>query len=183
MQAGYTGFDKRLDYLFTNATEVSYTQTLSSGTPKGEISIDGQSTTIYAPSGGTASVSYTALVTSGTQLGVLSADGNNFDIYAPLVSYTQTLSSGTQIGTLTIGSNSYNLYVPAGGSGGISDVYVNGTSVVDANYIAQIDLTGYATSSDLQSAVSTLQANFQAGVDAIYNACVSKGDRDRKSVV
>ena len=35
--------------------------------------------------------------------------------------------------------------------------------------------TGYITDSELSSAVNTLQTNFQAGVDDIYNACVAKG--------
>ena len=62
-----------------------------------------------------------------------------------------------------------------GGSGDVVDVYVNGTSVLDSNKIAQIDLTNYATDSELANAIATLQASFQDGVDAIYNACVRKG--------
>ena len=36
-----------------------------------------------------------------------------------------------------------------GGGGNVDDVQVNGTSVVDANKIAQIDLTDYATHTDV----------------------------------
>ena len=105
-----------------------------------------------------------------------------FDIIVPtgsggsIVSYTQILQSGTHIGTISIDGTSTNIYAPSGGgTGDVADVYVNGSSVLDANKIAQIDLTGYATDNELASAVATLQANFQAGVDSIYNACVRKG--------
>ena len=109
-------------------------------------------------------------------------DTDTFEIIIPqgsaggsIVSYVQIVQSGTQIGTITIDGVSTNIYAPSGGSGDVADVKVNGSSVVDANHIAQIDLTGYATDSELSSAVATLQANFQDGVDAVYNACVRKG--------
>lgn len=113
MQAGYTGFDKRLKYLFDNATEVSYTQLLGTGTPIGTIEIDGQSETIYAPSGGGgSSVSYSPVVTGGTQVGILTIDGNNNSIYVPSVSYTPIVTQGTPLGTITVGGSSETIYAP-----------------------------------------------------------------------
>jgi len=47
MVKGYSGADRALAYLFDHATEVSFTQILSSGTPIGTITIDGVSATIY----------------------------------------------------------------------------------------------------------------------------------------
>ena len=92
------------------------------------------------------------------------------------VTVTPLLSTGTKIATIDVDQNSYDLYAPnGGGTGNVEDVYVNGTSVLDSNHIAQIDLTSYTTDTELQSAISTLQASFQDGVDAIYNACVRKG--------
>lgn len=42
-----------------------------------------------------------------------------------------------------------------GGGGLVDDVKVNGTSVVDANKVAQIDLTSYAETSDLATVATT----------------------------
>ena len=42
-----------------------------------------------------------------------------------------------------------------GGGGNVDDVKVNGTSVVDANKVAQIDLTPYAKSADLAAVATT----------------------------
>lgn len=112
------------------------------------------------------------------------ADEQSFDVIIPsgssggsVVSYSQLYpSTGEHIGTITIDGYAQNIYAPSGGgSGNVADVYVDGSSVLDSNHIAQINLTGYATDSELSSAVATLQANFQDGVDRIYEACVRKG--------
>lgn len=42
-----------------------------------------------------------------------------------------------------------------GGGGNVDDVKVNGTSVVDANKVAQIDLTPYAESADLATVATS----------------------------
>ena len=47
MVKGYSGADRALAYLFNHATEVSFTQIQTSGTPIGTITIDGESATIY----------------------------------------------------------------------------------------------------------------------------------------
>lgn len=63
------------------------------------------------------------------------------------------------------------------GSGDVTDVQVNGTSVVDEDGVAKvvINLDEYATDTELATAVSQLQRNFQNGVDNIYDAVVAKG--------
>ena len=147
MQATYSGADKRLQYLFQNAKSVSVSQTLQSGTEVAEVTIDGVATKLYAPSGG--------------------GGGST-------VTVTPIVTTGTKIATIGVDQNSYDLYAPSGG-GNVADVYVNGSSVLDANHIAQIDLSGYATDSELSSAVAALQSSFQDGVDRIYEACVRKG--------
>ena len=92
------------------------------------------------------------------------------------VTVTPLLSTGTQIATIGVDGTDYDLYAPnGGGTGDVADVYVNGVSVLDSDKIAQIDLTDYATDTELATAVATLQASFQAGVDSVYNACVTKG--------
>lgn len=130
------------------------------------------------------------------KIGELSIDGVTTSIFAPPatgVVYETNISpsQGTVVGRLivrTVGNDpqdasravivdkdTYPIVVPSGGGGsGVTDVRVNGSSVVQQG-IANIDLTSYATDNELASAVATLQANFQAGVDAIYNACVGKG--------
>lgn len=86
------------------------------------------------------------------------------------VEVTQIQSTGTKIATIAVDGTGVDLYAPSGGAGNVSDVRVNGTSVV-TNHIANIDLTDYATDQD----IAQLQANFQDGVDRIYEACVRKG--------
>ena len=56
----------------------------------------------------------------------------------------------------------------SGGSGNVDDVYQNGVSVLGEDHIARVRC---ATPEDIQQ----LQANFQDGVDSIYDACVTKG--------
>ena len=64
---------------------------------------------------------------------------------------------------------SFRLSQPAG----VLDVQHNGTSITDENGVAEIGDVAYI--SDVNNVQTTLQSNFQAGVDSVYNACVSKG--------
>jgi len=243
MTGTYSGVDKRLQYLFQNAKEVSISGTSQTGTSIAVITIDGQQTTIKAPAGSevtctpitetgtsiatitidgteytlkcpvTSEVTYDALIDDdltvyegsvGAQtvvydeptykIGTLTIDETEVPVYAPPatgVIYRSNYNSGIEVGKIIVRTiatdplnddeayvadkDEYSIIIPSGGGGGnVDDVYVNGSSVV-VNHIAQIDLTGYATDSELQSAVDTLEANFRAGVDAIYEACVRKG--------
>ena len=55
------------------------------------------------------------------------------------VSVTQVVSSGTKIATIDVDGTSTDLYAPAGGGGGsVNDVTVNGTSVVNAQGVAEV---------------------------------------------
>jgi hypothetical protein len=57
--------------------------------------------------------------------------------------------------------------------------FVIGLSPDTRNYVTRTELdsrlSSYSTKTELDDAVSTLQSNFQDGVDDIYDACVSKG--------
>lgn len=68
------------------------------------------------------------------------------------VDVDQILSSGTKIATININNEPNDIYAP----GGVSDVTVNGVSVLNSNYVAVIDLTPYATQTDLASKQDTL---------------------------
>ena len=72
------------------------------------------------------------------------------DLITLLQGKQNTLVSGTNIKTINnesiLGSGNIDIQ---GGGGDVTDVEVNGTSVVDADGVAQIDLTGYATTSDI----------------------------------
>lgn len=68
------------------------------------------------------------------------------------VDIDQILSSGTKIATININNEPNDIYAP----GGVSDVIVNGVSVLNSNYVAVIDLTSYATQTDLASKQDTL---------------------------
>ena len=54
-----------------------------------------------------------------------------------IVSVTQTLASGTKIAEIDVDGVSTDLYAPSGGGGGVTDVEVNGTSVVTGG-VAQV---------------------------------------------
>lgn len=70
--------------LASTKSEVSFTQGLTSGSTVGTITIDGVSTTLYAPSSsGGSTVSYSPTLTSGTIVGALTIDGVASTLYAP----------------------------------------------------------------------------------------------------
>ena len=66
---------------------------------------------------------------------------------------------GNTSGTLSsIGIDGTNYAIQGGGGGGaVNDVKVNETSVVDSQGVANIDLTGYATTSDIPTDLADLQ--------------------------
>lgn len=65
-------------------SEVSYTQTLTSGTETGTIEIDGVQTKMYAPTpAAPTEVEVTQVVSTGTKIATISVDDVPTDIYAP----------------------------------------------------------------------------------------------------
>lgn len=54
------------------------------------------------------------------------------------ITVTQVVSTGTKIATIDVGGTSTDLYAPAGGGGSVNDVTVNGTSVVNAQGVAEV---------------------------------------------
>lgn len=61
---------------------VSVTQTLTSGTEIGSVTVDGTATTLYAPSGGD-TVTVQQTLTSGTEIGGVTVNGTQTKLYAP----------------------------------------------------------------------------------------------------
>ena len=132
MVAGYTGFDKRLKYLFDNATEVSATALYNSGTLIGTITVDGQTVNIYAPSGGGSTVTYSEGLQSGTLVGTLTIDGVSHNLYCTEV---EANPQGQAMGVLnTLGINGTIYEIQGGGGGGnavfMSDYYSTEERVV-----------------------------------------------------
>ena len=108
--------------MFDNATEVSFEQTLTTGTPIGEITIDGTTVVLYAPSGGGgSSVSYTDETPNGTRIGILSIDGVNYSVNTITVAPNPVAQPTAMLNTLQIGSVVYEL--PSGGGGGGGHTY------------------------------------------------------------
>lgn len=127
MICGYTGADHKLAYLFENATEVSFTRILSSGTVIGTLSIDGEEITVYAPTAESGSeVEYTSSKASGTAIGTLAIDGTSYTLYCDEVSFAQTQTSGTELGTITINDTTYSIY---GDSVSFSQAQTSGVEV------------------------------------------------------
>ena len=58
--------------------------------------------------------------------------------------------------------------IEGGGGGNVDDVKVNGTSVVDANKIAQIDLTDYATHTDVTNDIEDALDEYTDWVEGNY---------------
>ena len=82
--------------------EASVTQVQTSGTKIATVSIDGTSTDIYAPGGGS-TVTVTQSLTSGTQVGSISVDGNATALYAPTPP-TASTTTPSMDGTASYGS-------------------------------------------------------------------------------
>ena len=129
MTKGYTGADRAIAYLFDNATEVSFRQIETGGTPIGEITIDGQSATIYTPSNaGTVKDVLVDGVSVVDQNGDAQLDSSDFGTPVeanPVESPTDDLS------TIKIGDTVYD--IPGGGGGSsylASDFYSTDEQVV-----------------------------------------------------
>ena len=90
---------------------VSVSQTLTSGTEIGSVTVDGTATTLYAPSGG------------------------------DIVTVQQTLASGTEIGGVTVNGTQTKLYAPSGGSTeALTDAEIE-EAVEEANIVYNISIT------------------------------------------
>ena len=129
MTKGYTGADRAIAYLFNNATEVSFRQIETGGTPIGEITIDGQSATIYIPSNvGKVKDVLVDGVSVVDQNGDAQLDSSDFGTPVeanPAESPTDDLS------TIKIGDTVYD--IPSGGGGSsylASDFYSTDEQVV-----------------------------------------------------
>ena len=102
------------------APTVSATQTLSSGTEIGSVTVGSTSTTLYAPT--PQSVSVTQTLASGTEIGSVTIDNNTTTLYAPTgggsdVTVTPKTSTGTNIADISVDGTTYNLFAPSGGGG------------------------------------------------------------------
>ena len=142
----------------TGGSTVTVTPVLSTGTRVAAMEVDGTIYTLFAPT--PPSVGVTQVVNQGVELARVTINGVATSIYAP---ESSTVLSGTSAPSSSLGEDN-NLYVQytvesgnytvdmtyvklsgawvelsmGGGTGNVDDVYVNGTSVLDSNKIAQI---------------------------------------------
>ena len=72
--------------------EVAFSQSLSSGTEIGTLSIGENTYTLYAPDGGGSSVSFSPAVNDGVTIGTLTIDGVNYAVKAPKPDYNASES-------------------------------------------------------------------------------------------
>lgn len=89
--------------------------------------------------GGGSSVEITPSLVSGTKIADYEIDGTEGSLYAPTPQVIEANPAETASSTLTkLGIDGDIYELAGGGSGDVEDVYVNGTSVLDSNKIAQI---------------------------------------------
>lgn len=100
----YSGADKRLEYLFAHATEVTLTDTLQAGDAIAKFTIDGRETIIKSPKYST--VSYTDVAEEGVVIGILTINGQDYNIYSP------TVASVDYASMLTTNMSAYEEEVP-----------------------------------------------------------------------
>lgn len=84
MEKSYAGADKRLKYLFENASKVEFTQILDEGEMIGTLNIDGTDTDLYAPE--QTEVAVETIATQGTAIAIITIDGQDNIIYSPVTS-------------------------------------------------------------------------------------------------
>lgn len=72
----------------SGGTSVEWSQIVTTGTKIATITIDDESTDVYAPAGGGggSSVSWNEIQTTGTKIAQITIDGETYDVYAPNVS-------------------------------------------------------------------------------------------------
>ena len=72
----------------SGGSSVEWSQIVTTGTKIATITIDEQSTDVYAPTGGGggSSVSWNEIQTTGTKIAEITIDGTTYDVYAPNVS-------------------------------------------------------------------------------------------------
>lgn len=72
----------------SGGTSVEWSQIVTTGTKIAIITIDGETTEVYAPAGGGggSTVSWNEIQTTGTKIAQITIDGTTYDVYAPNVS-------------------------------------------------------------------------------------------------
>lgn len=147
----------------------SVTQTLSSGTKIGSVTIDGTTTDLYAPTAsGGSEVSVTQTLSSGTAIGSITVDDTTTTLYAPTatsVSVSQTLSSGEEIGSITVGSTTTTLYAPSSSGSSTSEVTINEITGSNIYYITFDNLAEITS----DTRIINFTAATDVGLDSFYH--------------
>lgn len=128
---------------------------------------------IYDADGGGGSVQWTQVLSTGTKIAEVNINGTTQGVFAPSgsgseVTWNQVQQSGTKIAEVSVNGVAQNVYAPAGGSGGgVSDVQVDGTSVV-TDGVANI------TMPDVEDLASVNITSLIDGQILKYNATTEK---------
>lgn len=101
---------EKLDGITESADSVSFTQSLTSGTVSGTLTINGTETTIYSTNNTTYSNATTS--TAGLMSATDKAKLDGITESADAVTVTQTQTSGTEIGRISVNGTSTTLYAP-----------------------------------------------------------------------
>ncbi len=137
MTSSYSSGTLTLNSTASGGSTVSVTQKTSSGTNIADITVDGTTTQLYAPSGD--SVSVTQKTSSGTNIADITVNGTTTQLYAPNgggsdVSVTQKTTEGTNIADITVDGTTTQLYAPTAAIP-VASTSVLGGVKVDGNTI------------------------------------------------
>ena len=147
--------NSRLAALETSSTNVSFTQTLTSGKQVGTITIDGTSTNLYAP----ASYAWSEITGTGNVLTASAAKGSTTKpIYvsaAGTIAECSTYAGGTKV-TLNganKGASTASFYAPTGGGTSGNILKSNGSSAPTWDSVSNI-MSAYATTEAMNTAIA-----------------------------
>lgn len=137
MTSSYSSGTLTLNSTASGGSTVSVSQKTSSGTNIADITVDGTTTQLYAPSGD--SVSVTQKTSSGTNIADITVNGTTTQLYAPNgggsdVSVTQKTTEGTNIADITVDGTTTQLYAPTAAIP-VASTSVLGGVKVDGNTI------------------------------------------------
>jgi len=132
-------------YASSGGSTVTVTQKVSTGTNIADITVDGTTTQLFAPTSGGSNVVVTPVQLTGDHIADIQVDGVTSELYSPAytpteVVVTQVQSSGTQIASISVDGTSTSIYAPDS----VSAVTVT-AELSTGTKVATIDVDGTST--------------------------------------